>query len=163
MRRHGGILLEVLVSLALFVGAALAILRATSQAANSIDRAAILQRAVDLATSRMAELESGLIGEGDLRNDLDEPRPEFGAFLDEPAERRLRVESSTERTPWDGLSLVELRVLDAEQVAPDGGARVLFTLRRIVRLREGAAEAYESDEMLLDLPETDPATMEDGS
>ena len=48
MRHAGGILLEVLVSMALFVGAALAILRATSQASDSIDRAAVLQRAEGL-------------------------------------------------------------------------------------------------------------------
>ncbi len=155
MRQAGGILLEVLISLALFVGAALAILRATSQASDSIDRAAILQRAVDLATTRMSELEIGLVTEGDLRSDELQPRAEFGAFEFAPAERRLRIEASTERAPWEGLTLVELRVLDSEQIAVDGGARTIFTLRRLLRLREGAVDAYEFDEMMEGLPGED--------
>ena len=155
MRYAGGILLEVLVSLALFVGASLAILRATGQASDSVDRAAILQQAVDLATTRMSELQIGLVSEGDLRSDAIQPRAEFGAFDFSPAEQRLRIEASTERTPWEGLTLVRLSVLDSEQIAADGGARTIFTLRRILRLREGAIDAYENDEILEDLPNAD--------
>ena len=152
MNRTGGILLEVLISLALFVGAALAILRATSQADASIDRAAILQRAVDLATSRMAELQLGLISEADLLGDAGESRPEFGAFDFAEAERRLRVEANMRRSPYDGLTLVELRVLDSEQIDFDGGARTIYTLRQLVSLRDSGSESYELDQMLEGLP-----------
>ena len=153
MNRRGGILLEVLFAITLFVVAALAILQATGQAARSVDRAAVLQRAVDMATTRMAELEVGLISVGDLRSMDDFVRPEFGAFDDGPAETRLRIEASTERSPHDGLTLVELKVLDAEEPAADGGARIVFTLRQLVRLREGPTEVYESDDMLEGLPD----------
>ena len=81
MNRRGGILLEVLFAITLFVVAALAILQATGQAARSVDRAAVLQRAVDMATTRMAELEVGLISVGDLRSMDDFVRPEFRRFL----------------------------------------------------------------------------------
>lgn len=153
MNRRGGILLEVLFAITLFVVAALAILQATGQAARSVDRAATLQRAVDMATTRMAELEVGLISVADLRSIDDFVRPEFGAFDDAPAENRLRIEASTERSPHDGLTLVELKVLDAEEPAADGGARIVFTLRQLLRLREGPTEVYESDDMLEGLPD----------
>jgi len=154
MTRRGGILLETLLSITLFVVAALAILQATRQANRSVERAAVLQRAVDLATTRMAELEVGLITIGDLRSLDDLPRPEFGAFVDAPAEDRLRIEASTERSPHDGLTLVELTVLDAEDPAIDGGARTVFVLRQLIRLREGVVDAYESDDLLEGLPDT---------
>ncbi len=153
MRRSGGILLEVLISLALFIGAALAILRATSQASDSVDRAAILQRAVDLATTRMAELQVGLVTEADLRSEANEPRPEFGAFEFVEAEQRLRIEAVMERSPYEGLTLVELKVLDSERSAVDGGARTIFTLRQLVRLGDAEPDAYELDEMLEGLPQ----------
>lgn len=153
MTRSGGILLEVLISLALFVGAALAILRATSQAGDSVDRAATLQRAVDLATTRMAELQVGLVSEADLRSEADQPRPEFGAFEFAEAEQRLRIEAAMERTPYQGLTLVELKVLDSEQLAADGGARTIYTLRQLVRLGDSDADAYELDDMLEGLPQ----------
>ena len=152
MNRPGGILLEVLIALALFVGAALAILRAVSQADASVDRAAILQRAVDLASSRMAELQLGLISEADLLGDAGQSRSVFGAFEFAEAERRLRIEANMERSPYEGLTLVELRVLDSEQIALDGGARTIHTLRQLVTLRDPESETYEIDEMLEGLP-----------
>ena len=161
MNRRGGILLEVLFAITLFVVAALAILKATGQASRSVERAAVLQRAVDMATTRMAELEAGLISLADLRSIDDFVRPEFGAFNDAPAENRLRIEASTDRSAHGGLSLVELKVLDAEEVAVDGGARIVFTLRQLVRLREGAIDSYESDDLFEDLP--DEASSRPGS
>ena len=152
MTRRGGILLEVLVALTLFVGAALAILSATGQARRSVEQAGVLQRAVDLATSRMAELEAGLISDADLREGFTESRPEFGEFMPSEVPERLRIEVRTSRSPYDGLTLVELDVLDSEAFAVDGGARVLFTLKQLVRLRDRPVEEYELDEMLDDMP-----------
>lgn len=159
MIRRGGVLLEAMVALALFVGAALAILRATSQASVAVEKAAILQHAVDLATTRMAELEAGLISDADLRQGGGESRPEFGAFDPTFEERRLRVETVTRRTYFEGLTLVELSVVDSEQIAPDGGARTIFQMRQLVHLREQVLDTYEMDDMLEDLPR-EPTTQQ---
>ena len=56
------------------------------------------------------------------------------------------------RSPYDGLTLVELRVLDSEQIAFDGGARIIYTLRQLVSLRDSGSETYELDQMLEGLP-----------
>ena len=159
MTRRGGILLETMIALALFVGAALSILRSTSQASTSVDRAVTLQHAVDLATTRLAELESGLISLADLRAGLDDPRPEFGEFDSSPSPQRLRVESRTERSAFAGLTLLELSVVDSEQVAADGGARTVFTIRKLIRVREDEVDAYEQDDLLDDLPSNTPESI----
>lgn len=161
MIRRGGVLLEAMVALALFVGAALAILQATSQARVAVEKAAILQRAVDMATTRMAEFEAGLVSEADLRDDFGGSRAEFGAFDPTPPENRLRIEAVTSRSYFDGLTLVELSVLDSEQAAPDGGARTIFQLRQLVHLREQVLDTYELDEMLEDLPQESPTRRSD--
>jgi len=153
MRRHGGILLEMMIALALFVGAALFILRATSQARMAVDRAVTQQRAVDLATTRLAELETGLITLSDLRSGFEDSRPEFGSFDSTMPVQRLRLESRTERSAFPGLTLLKIDVLDAEQVAADGGARTVFTIRKLIRISEDDIDAYEQDELLDDLPE----------
>jgi hypothetical protein len=153
MTRRGGVLLEVLLALTLFVGGALAVLRATSQARRSVVEAGTLQRAVDLATTRMAELEAGLISDADLREGGGMPRPEFGAFEAAPATNRLRIEVATRRSPYAGLTLVELDVLDPDQIAVDGGARVVFSLRKLVQLRDQPVDEYELDDMLEGLPD----------
>jgi hypothetical protein len=152
MTVRGGILLEAMIALALFVGAALAILRATSQAASAVEKASTLQHAVDIATTRLAELETGIVSLADLRAGLDESRPEFGAFDASAPSERLRVEARTERSIFAGLTLLELSVVDSEQVASDGGARSIFTIRKLVRLREEEVDAYEQDDLLENLP-----------
>jgi hypothetical protein len=152
MNARGGILLEAMIALALFVGAALTILRATSQAAAAVDKAATLQHAVDIATTRLAELETGIVSLADLQAGLDEPRPEFDVFDANTPSERLRVEARTERSIFAGLMLLELSVVDSEQAAFDGGARSIFTIRKLVRVREEEVDAYEQDDLLEDLP-----------
>ena len=56
------------------------------------------------------------------------------------------------RSPYAGLTLVELDVLDSEEASVDGGARVVFTLKQLVELRDRPVEEYELDDMLDDLP-----------
>lgn len=156
-QHHGGVLLEVLVAIAIFVAAALSILEISRQAQRSLDRAAMLDRAADLAATSMAELQLGLVTLADLRAGTETSRPEFGAFVEDLALPRLRVEASTERSPYAGLTELELRVFDSEHAAPDGSARVLFTLRQLLVLHEDAEGEllYEEDDLLEGLPEAD--------
>ena len=63
---HGGILLELLLAIALFVGGAVLVLGAMRSAVDGARRADLRARAMDLAQSRIAELDAGLIAVGDL-------------------------------------------------------------------------------------------------
>ncbi|MFM1867964.1 MAG: hypothetical protein RL591_1372 [Planctomycetota bacterium] len=65
-RRRGGILLELLLAIALFVGGAVLVLGAMRSAVDGARRADLRARAMDLAQSRIAELDAGLIAIGDL-------------------------------------------------------------------------------------------------
>lgn len=66
---RGGILLELLLAIALFVGGAVLVLGAMRSAVDGARRADLRARAMDLAQSRIAELDAGLIAVGDLDGD----------------------------------------------------------------------------------------------
>src|SRR5689334_1325304 len=63
----GGVLFEVLLAVALFAGAAALALGCVKSVFSALDRTRREQEAVDVARSRMAELESGMITLADLR------------------------------------------------------------------------------------------------
>lgn len=65
-RRGGGILLELLLAIALFAAAASFTLSAMRSAVDGIRRAELRARAFDLAATRLAELDAGLVSIGDL-------------------------------------------------------------------------------------------------
>src|SRR5262245_36044128 len=66
---RGGVLFEVMLSVALFAGAAAFTLAATRSVSITLERSQKQQQAVDLARTRLAELEAGLITLGDLRGE----------------------------------------------------------------------------------------------
>lgn len=72
VRRGGGILLELLLAIALFATAASFTLSAMRSALDGIRRAELRARAFDLAASRLAELDAGLVATGDLGDESDE-------------------------------------------------------------------------------------------
>lgn len=142
--------------MALFIGAALVVLRVMGDARTSLQRSAVLQRAVDLAMTRVGELELGLVSLADLRS---MGRQERGEFEDlEATEEPLGIRVRTERTQWDGLVLLELDVLDPERIDPMGDDFVVHSVRTLVRLSEETFDEFEDDPMLDDLPETDDQT-----
>ena len=89
---RGGILFEIMLSIAIFAGAALFTLRAVSNALIAFDRSARRQQAMDVARSTLAELEVGLItiadlrdrSERDLSRNADQGRYRLRARIDEP-------------------------------------------------------------------------------
>lgn len=151
MSRRGGLLLEVMISMALFIGAALVVLQAMSDARISLQRADLLQRAVDLATTRVSELELGLISLADLRGLGRQERDEFDDI--EASVEPLGTRVRTERTQWDGLVLLELDVLDPDRIDPNGDAFVIHSVRTLIRLSEERFEEFEEDPMLDGLPD----------
>ena len=159
--RRAGILLETVVSLALFVGVGSFVLAALRQANDAAERVLLETRAMDLAATTLAELEAGVITLADLRGEIDLERPEFDDPLaDDPGEEpRLRVEADTARTQWDGLVEVTVRVFDtqpsAELVLSEGGFAELrlVELRQLVATRLIGESEFDEDDLLRGLPE----------
>lgn len=122
-RRRGGVLFEVVLSVALFGGAAAFALSAARNTLISLERMRLRQAAIDLARSKMAELEAGLISVAALRDSADE-------------HGQWSIDLHTSRTEFTDLTLVELTVrqnIDAgEHENP-----MAFTLRQLVTLRGG--------------------------
>jgi len=133
MKHCGAVLLELLIALAIFVVAATTLLGTFSDVVASIGRDTTTARAVDLARSRMSELEAGLTTIEDLRAEAGRRGADVGgrAHADESEPRGaqgLIVDASITRSAYPGLTLVELRVFDATGSAPR------FTLRQLVAL-----------------------------
>ncbi len=131
MIRRGGILLEMLLSLALLAGAAAFVLSALRNSTETLTRAAQRLEAMDEATSIIAQLESGLINVNDLR--------EGSSLTRSNAHWIPRI--TTGPTPYQGLTLVEIEVRDREN--PD---RIVAQLRQLVRLRPNRDESSVTDE-----------------
>lgn len=106
VRRRGGLLLETLVAVAIFVGVATFSLAAVRDGIAAAERARLRLVAVGLATSRIAEIEAGLVspwsvGEAD---ELDED----SAFDVEDSTLRLEMEAAASN--FDGLVRVVVSV-----------------------------------------------------
>ncbi len=159
--RRGALLLEVLLSIALFAGASAFALGAVRSVFDALDRAKRQQEAVDIATSKMAELEAALITVRDLRSEwmgqigTYEPDLEFDASNNS---LRWEIDVQTYPSEFAGLNLVELTVTEVTD-AMNGDSNFVpmsFTLRQLMPPREADVEAYREDELLEGLPEIEP-------
>jgi len=130
MIRRGALLLEVLLSLALFVMAGLTILTIVGDAIARLDDSRERLEAADLAHSAMAAIEAGLY---DV-NTLSGPVPEGGLFNDDDLDSggidmspelgdTWSLEIETDRSDFEGLSLVSISVL---REAPSAGIAMGF-------------------------------------
>ena len=160
-QRRGALLLEVLLSIALFAGAAAFALGASRSVFDALDRGRRQQEAVDIARSKMAELEAGFITVRDLRSQWTGEIGSFQPDLDFDARHsglRWTIEVQTFPSEFGGLNLVELTVTEAAGQASDVGGFVpmSFTLRQLMPPREAEVEAYQEDELLEGLPEVEP-------
>ncbi len=159
--RRGALLLEVLLSIALFAGASAFALGAVGSVFDALDRAKRQQEAVDIATSKMAELEAALINVRDLRSEwmgqigTYEPNLDFDSFN---SSLRWEIDVQTYPSEFAGLNLVELTVTEVTDAMNDDGnyAPMSFTLRQLMPPREADVEAYREDELLEGLPEIEP-------
>ena len=138
--RRAAVLFEVLLSIAIFAGAALFTLRAVRQGIGSLDRRQREARALDLAHTAMSLLEAGLIDLADLREGDpavlaealgDQPK----RFEDDPTIATWTIDAETRPTEFTGLTLVIVTV----------------TMRQLLRLSPLAAPPYEADELVADL------------
>jgi type II secretion system protein I len=141
VNRRGSILLEVLLAIAVFVFAGVVILGVMQETVAAGGRAERRALAMDMARTRMAELESGVEEDASAEADSDASRA--------PADPRrgLRVESRTEPSEFEGLELAVVEVWDDAAPAPTAIAEAfasssspdpprLAVLRQLVRLPE---------------------------
>ncbi|MEE2908347.1 MAG: hypothetical protein VX527_11030 [Planctomycetota bacterium] len=148
--RRGGLLLEVLVSIAIFVAAAGFCVRATSDVVSAMDRTERRLVAADIARSAMSQLQAGALSLADLR--------EGSVFGEDSDDDRLvtpgrwRVEVQTRPSLRPSLTVVTLTV--EEDTKSSSPAR--FVLRELVTLRESDAGTWEEDELMRDLPMNEP-------
>lgn len=130
LARPGAVLLEILISIALFAGAAVFTLSAAHSTLESMDRVRLRQEALDLARSRMAMLESGLATLDDLRDELVD---RAGDRAGTPA---WSIDVQVSRSEFTDLSLVEITVTellpDGRMPDEDQQATISCTLRQLV-------------------------------
>lgn len=128
MRRHGGLLLETLVALAIFVGVATFSLAAVRDGIIAAERARLRLVAVGLATSRVAEVEAGLVSPWTVGEvDAVDQDSTSGA---EDAPLRLEMEASP--SEFDGLVRVVVSVYEEAESSDATSPRRLARLVALV-------------------------------
>ncbi len=159
---RGWVLLEMMVSLAIFAMTALAVLAAIDRGLSSAERTRGQAQAVDLATSTMVKLEAGLgtvqnlagpvpAWEPPLVSDgpFDESAP--GGFSETlPAESLWEIEIDTIRSEFPGLTHVTVTVV--KRASPDSESLVAsYTLHQLVRLADAEEDVVgELDEIAIE-------------
>jgi len=171
MTRPGAILLELMVSLAIFVMAALAVGSMLRQSTGALVRSREQLVAADLARTAMARHEAGMarpevlngpvepwasdpaVWEGDSMVD-----PELGLGIGAPdvglgsATPVWELEVESEPSEFAGLSIVHVRALRRDPADP-GQISALASLEQLVRLRDAEQDiAGEADELLDEVP-----------
>lgn len=150
-RRRGAILLEILISLALFVTAGSIILVSSTSMSAALVRSRDRQIAADLAGTKMAELEAGLTTAERLNDSFvdmalisESDSVRFESAAAQP--RRWRVVVETEPSRFRSLTNVTIRIFDAASRA--GRETELAVLHQLVRLSTAAPDEFESDPLL---------------
>ncbi len=131
--RRASLLLEVMLSIALFVGFALLVLGSLGRGADEIREARLLAQAADLTRSAMAKIEAGIESPESLDGPVSpwEDEEEPGGFADTPPDDSgwtLAIETSP--SSFGDLTLVRVGVLR------EGRDEELHALEQLVRLRE---------------------------
>ena len=111
-RRRGGLLLETLIAIAIFVGVATFALGAVRDGILAAERAKLRIAAVDLASSRIAAVEAGLISPYGSDDDPDIEAEEFDE-LPSP----FRIEMEAEPSGFAGLVRVVVSVFEIDAIS----------------------------------------------
>lgn len=125
---RGGLLLEALLAMGLMVMIGLLALGVARDASRSTERADRRAAAVELAASRIAELEAGLV-DLDAVGDLQELETEDPGDMDSPRWRFV-VEVETSVSAFEGMVRVEVVVREDED--GDGGTGELARLVTLI-------------------------------
>ena len=138
-RRRGGLLLETLIAIAIFVGVATFALGAVRDGILAAERAKLRIAAVDLASSRIAAVEAGLISPYGSDDDPDIEAEEFDE-LPSP----FRIEMEAEPSGFAGLVRVVVSVFEIDATS-SSSARDERQLARLVALVPDGNSGVASD------------------
>jgi type II secretory pathway component PulJ len=140
------VLFEVVLAVALFAGTGAFALASIKTVFAALDRSRREQELVDLARSRMAELEAGLVNLNDLRGEADAVTASGSESANDRINDLTRGERSrwsldvqTSRTEFTGLTLVEITANETNPAVPEA-QRLSYTLRQLMALRVGGEE-----------------------
>jgi hypothetical protein len=136
---RGGVLFELLLAIAVFAGAAAFALASVKSVFAALDRSRREQMLIDVARSRMAQLECGMISLADLREFGQGVATTDGMSANEQLNTRdtapqVEIQVRTSRTEFTGLSLVELTVSETIDSATRFDETLSFTLRQFMPL-----------------------------
>ncbi len=150
LRSRGGLLMEIMLAMTIFIGAALAILSAMASAAESLEASRLRQRAMDLARSAIAKIEAGI----ETAETLNGPVPQW---RDEDASSQVFEDELPPPSGWElsivttpfgagGLTMVEATA--TRRLDPSGRTLAEATLKQLVRMNPAAADRVgEVDEV----------------
>lgn len=141
--QRGAVLLEVVVALAVFVGAALAVMACVDRAASALEHTRGVQRAADLARSAMSQLEAGLLNPAALNGPV--PTADSSGYSGPPyagggwgdGESGWELEVQSEPSEFGALSKVTVTAIRRGE---SGAARYSYSLTQLVRLGERSDE-----------------------
>jgi len=161
-RHHprAAVLLETLVSLAMFVAVAMITLGITGSVLDTLQRDRIRATAHDLAASRYAELSAGVIPIAELRDPRTSLRmvgsvPWGDAEPEDDLAWELRATALRSDLPGHREVVVTARALRGRMVVAEA------SVRGLMRLADDDADMYEEDDLFDGLPEDDFSAMDD--
>jgi hypothetical protein len=137
---RGGVLFELLLAIAVFAGAAAFALASVKSVFAALDRSRREQMLIDVARSRMTQLECGMISLADLREFGPGAAMTDGISVNERLNTRdsapqVEIQVQTRRTEFTELSLVELTVSEPIGPQTNSDEALSFTLRQLMPLR----------------------------
>ncbi len=133
-RRRATLLLEVLIALAVFVGAGLAVMSVLEQSLGSMARMRDYRQACDLASSAMARMEAGI----DTPETLDGPVPAWedesdGSVIQGAGGGRWEIDVRTDTSAFAGLTRVTVEAIKRSGREGSEGVLASYTLTQLVR------------------------------
>lgn len=148
MTRRGGVLLEVMVAIAVFVMAALAVLASLNDGVGRARRIADAIEACDVARSAMSRLEAGLVSVESLQGPAPIWMPEldlegFDDVPEVPNGWELRI--ATNPSAFEGLTEVAITAVLTDPRNP-GAELSSYTLVQLVRLREDPEDSIGGED-----------------
>lgn len=136
MRRRAAILLECVVALAILVSVSMVLVGTATRAVDAMQRARQTEQAADLARTTLTQIELGLLPLERATGPVEPWRDDGDATFDDDLveETGWRLETTSEPSPFEGLTLVTVRAM--YQPGGEGGeVRAWYALTQAVRLR----------------------------
>lgn len=140
-RRRGALLLEVLIALAVFVGAGLAVISVLEQSTGAMGRMRDQRQACDLACSAMARIEAGI----DTPETLDGPVPAWeegsdGGVIQGGGGGNWELDIRTDTSQFPGLTRITVQAIKRPGTSGSDAVQASYSLTQLVKAGAGAMD-----------------------